>query len=137
VPTVADLRARRLELTRGSLEEALLEGEESLETYRAVVNALAAEYDVVLIARADGTLAADVRPLEDDRPGSRPVLLHREILHVRRVTDDELDRGLRGAHTTSANESRSRSNTQYPTTNSTIDPAPTASSHFQWPCGPM
>ena len=57
VPTVADLRARRLELTRGSLEEALLEGEDSLETYRAVVNALATEYDVVDIAAAAVKLA--------------------------------------------------------------------------------
>jgi ATP-dependent RNA helicase DeaD len=57
VPTVADLRARRLELTRGSLEEALLEGEESLEAYRVVVNALAAEYDVVDIAAAAVKLA--------------------------------------------------------------------------------
>ena len=59
VPTVADLRARRLELTRGSLEEALLEGEDSLETYRAVVNALAAEYDVVDIAAAAVKLAEE------------------------------------------------------------------------------
>ena len=57
VPTVADLRARRLELTRGSLEETLLEGEDSLETYRVVVNALAAEYDVVDIAAAAVKLA--------------------------------------------------------------------------------
>jgi ATP-dependent RNA helicase DeaD len=57
VPTVADLRARRLELTRGSLEEALLEGEDSLEAYRVVVNALAAEYDVVDIAAAAVKLA--------------------------------------------------------------------------------
>jgi len=65
VPTVADLRARRLELTRGSLEEALLEGEDSLETYRAVVNALAAEYDVVDIAAAAVKLA-DERGRDSD-----------------------------------------------------------------------
>ena len=59
IPTVADLRARRLELTRGSLEEALLEGEDSLETYRVVVNALAAEYDVVDIAAAAVKLAEE------------------------------------------------------------------------------
>jgi ATP-dependent RNA helicase DeaD len=59
VPTVADLRARRLELTRGSLEEALLEGEDSLETYRVVVNSLAAEYDVVDIAAAAVKLAEE------------------------------------------------------------------------------
>jgi ATP-dependent RNA helicase DeaD len=61
VPTVADLRARRLELTRGALEEALLEGEESLETYRVVVNALAEEYDVVDIAAAAVKLAEENR----------------------------------------------------------------------------
>ena len=41
--------------------------------------------------RPERGVAPDVRPLEDDGPGSRPVLLHREVLHVRRVTDDELD----------------------------------------------
>ncbi|HUQ82676.1 MAG TPA: DEAD/DEAH box helicase, partial [Gemmatimonadaceae bacterium] len=61
VPTVADLRARRLELTRGALEEALMEGEDSLETYRVVVNALAAEYDVVDIAAAAVKLAEENR----------------------------------------------------------------------------
>ena len=61
VPTVADLRARRLELTRGSLEEALLEGEDSLDTYRVVVNALAEEYDVVDIAAAAVKLADESR----------------------------------------------------------------------------
>jgi ATP-dependent RNA helicase DeaD len=61
VPTVADLRARRLELTRGALEEALLEGEDSLETYRVVINALAAEYDVVDIAAAAVKLAEESR----------------------------------------------------------------------------
>jgi ATP-dependent RNA helicase DeaD len=67
VPTVADLRARRLELTRGSLEEALMEGEDSLETYRVVVNALAAEYDVVDIAAAAVKLA-DERRRDGDAP---------------------------------------------------------------------
>jgi len=61
VPTVADLRARRLEITRGSLEETLLEGEDSLETYRVVVNALAEEYDVVDIAAAAVKLADESR----------------------------------------------------------------------------
>jgi ATP-dependent RNA helicase DeaD len=61
VPTVADLRARRLELTRGALEETLLEGEDSLDTYRVVVNALAAEYDVVDIAAAAVKIAEESR----------------------------------------------------------------------------
>jgi ATP-dependent RNA helicase DeaD len=61
VPTVADLRARRLELTRGALEETLLEGEDSLDMYRVVVNALAAEYDVVDIAAAAVKIAEESR----------------------------------------------------------------------------
>jgi ATP-dependent RNA helicase DeaD len=55
VPTVADLRARRLELTRASLREALVEG--GLETYRAVVEALGDEFDVLDIAAAGVKLA--------------------------------------------------------------------------------
>jgi ATP-dependent RNA helicase DeaD len=56
LPTVADLRARRLELTRAALEEALLD-EEGLDHFRVVVEALADEYDVVDIAAAAVRLA--------------------------------------------------------------------------------
>jgi ATP-dependent RNA helicase DeaD len=55
LPTVADLRARRLELTRSALEETLVEGE--LEPFRVVVEALSDEYDVVEIALAAVKLA--------------------------------------------------------------------------------
>ena len=72
VPTVADLRARRLELTRGALEEALLEGEGSLETYRVVVNSLAAEYDVVDIAAAAVKLAEEGRR-DSDAPEEQEI----------------------------------------------------------------
>ena len=50
IPTVADLRARRLELTRASLRERLLEGD--LDDVRVVVRSLAEEFDVVDIAAA-------------------------------------------------------------------------------------
>jgi ATP-dependent RNA helicase DeaD len=50
VPTVADLRAKRLELTRTSLEEALLEG--GLEHYRVVVESLAENHDPMDVAAA-------------------------------------------------------------------------------------
>jgi len=50
VPTVHDLRARRLELTRTSLEETLMAGD--LESYRVVIESLADEYDVLDIAAA-------------------------------------------------------------------------------------
>ncbi|MEP6494347.1 MAG: DEAD/DEAH box helicase [bacterium] len=57
VPTVVDLRARRLELTRSSLEELLTSGE--LEHYRVIVESLAEEYDVLDIAAAAVKLADD------------------------------------------------------------------------------
>jgi ATP-dependent RNA helicase DeaD len=69
VPTVADLRARRLELTRAALHESLLE--DDLDRFRVVVETLAEEFDVVDVALAavklaheSGGAAAD----EDDIP---------------------------------------------------------------------
>jgi ATP-dependent RNA helicase DeaD len=50
LPTIADLRARRLELTRASLRERLLEG--GLDDVRVVVESLAQEFDLLDIAAA-------------------------------------------------------------------------------------
>jgi ATP-dependent RNA helicase DeaD len=50
LPTVADLRARRLELTRASLREALLRG--GTDGARVVVESLVAEFDVLDVAAA-------------------------------------------------------------------------------------
>jgi len=50
VPTVADLRARRMELTRAALRETILTG--GLDAYRGVVEALAEEFDVMDVAAA-------------------------------------------------------------------------------------
>jgi ATP-dependent RNA helicase DeaD len=50
VPTVADLRAKRLELTRASLRESILAG--GLDTYRVVVESLAEEFDPMDVAAA-------------------------------------------------------------------------------------
>jgi ATP-dependent RNA helicase DeaD len=55
VPTVADLRARRLELTRAALEESLLA--DDLERFRVVVETLAGEHDVMEVALAAVKLA--------------------------------------------------------------------------------
>jgi ATP-dependent RNA helicase DeaD len=55
LPTVADLRTRRLELTRAALREALVGGD--LERYRVVVDSLSDEFDVVEIAMAAVRLA--------------------------------------------------------------------------------
>ncbi|MDA0138331.1 DEAD/DEAH box helicase [Solirubrobacter deserti] len=56
LPTVADLRARRLELTRASLEESLLE-DGDLDHFRVVVETLAESYDVMDVAAAAVKLA--------------------------------------------------------------------------------
>lgn len=48
LPTVADLKARRLELTRASVRESILEGE--TERFRVVVEALSDEFDLFDIA---------------------------------------------------------------------------------------
>ncbi|MDB5040444.1 MAG: deaD [Candidatus Eremiobacteraeota bacterium] len=64
VPTVHDLRARRLELTRAALEEALASG--GLEPYRRVVESLAEEHDVLDLAAAAVKLADAARDGADD-----------------------------------------------------------------------
>ena len=72
VPTVHDLRARRLELTRTALEEALEGG--ALEPYRSVVESLSDEYDIIEIAAAAVKVADRARegagPDEQDIPAT-------------------------------------------------------------------
>jgi ATP-dependent RNA helicase DeaD len=55
IPTVADLRERRLEVLRGNLREAILA--DGLDRFRAVVEPLAEEFDVVDVALAAVGLA--------------------------------------------------------------------------------
>jgi ATP-dependent RNA helicase DeaD len=82
LPTVADLRSRRLELTRAALRETLLG--DGLEHFRAVVEPLAEEFDVVEVALAAVKLAheatgaatdeediPEAAPQSDDRPDRR------------------------------------------------------------------
>jgi ATP-dependent RNA helicase DeaD len=56
LPTVADLRARRLELVRASLRESLLK-DDDLDSFRAVVEPLGAEFDLFEVALAAVRLA--------------------------------------------------------------------------------
>ena len=95
VPTVADLRSRRLELARASLREAILEGE--LEPFRSIVESLAEEFDVMDVAAAaikmlesrDESDEADIpaamprveRPARDD--DRRPAFKARDRGHER------------------------------------------------------
>jgi len=55
VPTPMDVRARRLDMTRGALRTALEEGE--LDSYRVVTDALASEFDPMDVAAAAVKLA--------------------------------------------------------------------------------
>jgi ATP-dependent RNA helicase DeaD len=66
VPTVADLRARRLELTRAALRESILE--DDLDGFRVVVESLADEFDIVEVALAAVKLAHDAAgaPADDE-----------------------------------------------------------------------
>jgi ATP-dependent RNA helicase DeaD len=88
VPTVADLRARRLELTRASLRETILAG--GLDAFRVVVDSLAQEFDVMDVAAAavkqadarDGGTVEEEIPTPTIRPersarGERPIEANR------------------------------------------------------------
>ena len=64
VPTVADLRSRRLEATASALREAI--GEADSEAYRGVVEELADEFDVMEVALAAVRLAHEAGGIVDD-----------------------------------------------------------------------
>jgi ATP-dependent RNA helicase DeaD len=64
LPTVADLRARRLELTRAALQEVL--AEDDYEQYRVVVDTFDDEYDPMQIALAAVKLAHESDTVESD-----------------------------------------------------------------------
>ncbi|HLK44046.1 MAG TPA: DEAD/DEAH box helicase [Thermoleophilia bacterium] len=84
LPTVADLRARRLELTRAALRQIVLE--DDLDTFRAVVEPLGEEFGIYEVALAAVKLASEASgtsrddeelpevdlPAPDDRGGRRP-----------------------------------------------------------------
>ncbi len=75
VPTPMDVRARRLDLTRGALRSALEDGE--LDGYRVVTDALASEFDPLDVAAAAVKLAhqslqADAAQDEEHIPSIDP-----------------------------------------------------------------
>jgi ATP-dependent RNA helicase DeaD len=83
VPTIADLKARRLEITRASIRERLVAG--GLDDVRVVVESLANEFDLfdvaaaaikMLEARADADAEPEERPARPSRgPRLTPVRL--------------------------------------------------------------
>ena len=70
MPTVADLRARRLELSRASVREAIVDGD--LDRYRVVVESLAAEYDLMDVAMAAVKLLHQANGAEDQEEDDIP-----------------------------------------------------------------
>ena len=83
VPTTADLRARRLELTREALYETLLD--DQLDAFRVVVESLSDDFDVMQVALAAVKLAHESTGAvanEDEIPESAPPV-HRDD-HARR-----------------------------------------------------
>lgn len=79
VPSVADLRARRIEMTKASLRETLLAGD--LDHFRAVVDSLAQDFDIMDVAAAavkmadakDGAEAEEIPTvsMRPDKPAGR------------------------------------------------------------------
>jgi ATP-dependent RNA helicase DeaD len=66
VPTVADLRARRIEMTKASLRETIVAGE--LDHFRAVVDSLAQEFDIMDVAAAAVKMADPGRRRGEEIP---------------------------------------------------------------------
>ncbi|WP_229074697.1 DEAD/DEAH box helicase [Actinoplanes sp. DH11] len=107
VPTVADLRARRLELTRAALQESLLT--DDLDRFRVVVETLTDEFDVMEVALAAVKLAHELNggDLDDEQDIPESVLRpERE----RRDNTRPGGHGGRGGHTTRLFINSGRSN---------------------------
>jgi ATP-dependent RNA helicase DeaD len=66
LPTVADLRAKRLELTRAALRQIVLE--DDLDSFRTVIEPLSDEFGIYEVALAAVKLASDAsgNPREED-----------------------------------------------------------------------
>ncbi|MFF7967689.1 DEAD/DEAH box helicase [Streptomyces sp. NPDC007903] len=94
VPSVADLRARRLELTRAALYESLLE-DEDLEHFRVVVETLGDEFDVMDVALAAVKLAHESGGAAFDEE-EIPELAPRDRDRDRGDRGRDRDRGPRG-----------------------------------------
>src|SRR6202453_3497143 len=94
LPTVADLRARRLELTGAALREILADGAD-LEAFQAVVEPLSAEFDLYKVALAAVKLAHEASGTPRDEE---------ELPEVEFPSNDERRAGRNGNGTGGARE---------------------------------
>src|SRR4051794_23378361 len=74
VPTVAELRTRRLDVTKASIRELILAGD--LDDVRVVVDTLAQEFDIVAIASAAVKLAHQAQASDDSERDIPAVVPH-------------------------------------------------------------
>ena len=74
VPTVAELRSKRLDVTRASIRELILAGD--LDDVRVVVDTLALEFDIVAIASAAVKLAHKVEAGDESERDIPVVVAH-------------------------------------------------------------
>ena len=93
IPTVADLRERRLDLTRAALRESLLS--DDLDGVRVVVESLAEEFDVMEVALAAVKLAHAATGASDDDEDIPDVVV--SAPRERRERDDRPGRAQRAA----------------------------------------
>ena len=91
IPTVADLRERRLDLTRAALRESLLG--DNLDGFRVVVESLADEFDVMEVALAAVKLAHAAIGGPDDEEDIPEVVVSAPT--KARVRDDRPNRNQR------------------------------------------
>jgi ATP-dependent RNA helicase DeaD len=94
IPTVADLRERRLDLLRGDLREALLGA--GFDRFRAVVEPLTEEFDIVDIALAAVSLAERPASADDEGRDIATASLHEPAPARPSRAGPERDGGRRG-----------------------------------------
>ncbi len=94
IPTVADLRARQMELTLDQVREAL-EGDDQLDRFRAVVDALADEFELVDVALAAVKLVHEASGATEDVE-EIPDIATREKPSRDKHKGDKWDKGPKG-----------------------------------------
>lgn len=87
LPTVADLKAKRQEQAQSALRELLLEG--GLESWRAVVAPLAAEFDALDIAAAAVKQAARATGSDSEEVNEIPAAEVRKEKHPARMRQED------------------------------------------------
>jgi len=101
VPTVTDLRARRLELTRAALESSLQT--DDLERFRVVIESLTSEFDIETVALAAVKLAHEAAGGDVDE---QEIPTPRETLRDRPERSDRAERSERRGGSSGAGVAR-------------------------------